>query len=108
VLRGDVVAEVTGERVVKDGEWVHDGCVLCIAHDYTYRLAFGFDGHGPWAVLTCGMDGCEAHESVRPVWGDGDGLATTDADLFAALLDFAQDDGWELGHGAYCPQHADR
>jgi hypothetical protein len=94
--------------VVKEVDHVNDGCDLCVAQTYTYRAEFGFDGQGPWATLGCSEEGCEAHQACRPLWNDGDGTATTDVDLFGALWDFAEQDGWEMNAGAWCPEHKDR
>ena len=92
---GDVLVVVTDD-ILADGP------------PYSYRLEFGSDDGGPWGTLCCSQPGCDRHQAVRPLWNDGDGTATTDADIFGALLDFAETDGWELNRGAWCTRHRDR
>lgn len=81
---GDVPRVVTGEAL-----------------RYVYRVWFGHDAQGPYGVLMCSYGECDAHQAVRP-----GSLDYGDGDIFAALLDFAEQDGWVLIDGAWCPAHA--
>jgi hypothetical protein len=91
-------------RVVKEADDIDRECGLCATSEWSFRLVFGFDGNGPWAVLGCSEDGCETHEALRPVWSKENPTYRED-ELLAVLLDFAQEDGWEIANGAWCPVH---
>jgi hypothetical protein len=91
-------------RVVKEHDWHPDGCALCADSEYDYRLRFGFDGSGPWAALGCSEPGCDAHQACRPMFSVDDPDPRDDA-FVAVLFDMAEETGWRLDRGAWCPEH---
>lgn len=95
---------IDGDGIAVDlVEDVDDECPGCQVNTYEYRFEFGFDGNGPWAVLACAEDGCQAHQAVRPVWSeDRPGGPEDDGTLIAVLLEWAAGAGWDR---AWCPDH---
>lgn len=87
--------------VVQLVEDIDTECPGCQVNTYQYRFEFGFDGNGPWAVLGCAADGCQAHQAVRPVWSE-DHPGDDDAALISVLLEWAAGAGWDR---AWCPEH---
>lgn len=86
-------------------EDIETECAGCLMNTYRLGFEFGFDGSGPWGTLGCSHEECGAHEAVRPMWSE-DRPTYREDELLGVLLDFAEDDGWIIEHGAWCPAHA--